>query len=72
MSHPTTQPPSVTPGTSAVRLAMALRQFATAQTLADIVAAKDRAKSAGLSAKDTQTLRAAFDGAKAKFKEPRP
>ena len=53
-------------GTSAVRLAVALRSMASAETMHSVVAAKDKAKAGGLTAKDTATLRVAFDAAKAR------
>lgn len=66
MTTPTTTPPTTTPGASAVRLAVAQRSMASAETLHSVVAAKDKAKTGGLTAKDTAALRAAFEAAKAR------
>ena len=65
--RPNAQKRTVSHGTSAVRLAMALRQMNTAETLAEVIAAKDRAKEGGLNNKDTEALRQAFASAKARF-----
>jgi hypothetical protein len=63
-------PPSstVSAATSAIRLAVAQKAMAQAVTLLDLVAAKNKAKSFGLTPKDTDTLRANFEKAKARFR----
>lgn len=66
MTTPTPTPAHTTHGTSAVRLAVALRSMASAETLHSVVAAKDKAKQGGLTAKDTAALRVAFEAAKAR------
>ena len=66
MTTPTTTPPTTTPGASAVRLAVAQRSMASAETLHSVVAAKDKAKAGGLTARDTQQLKVSFEAAKAR------
>lgn len=68
----TAQHSPITPGlsrtSSAVRLAVAVRGMAQAETLEAAIAAKDKAKNLGLMPKDLETLRAAFEQAKARFR----
>lgn len=52
---------------SSVRLAVAVRRMNSAETMASVIAAKDTAKNAGLTAKDTAALRVAFEAAKARI-----
>lgn len=62
MSSPPTH--TTTYANSSVRLAVAVRRMNSAETMASVIAAKDTAKNAGLTAKDTESLRVAFDAAK--------
>lgn len=66
MTTPTPTPAHTTHGTSAVRLAVAQRSMASAETLHAVAAAKDKAKAGGLTARDTQQLKVSFEAAKAR------
>ena len=46
---------------SAVRLAMAAKAMATAETLQAVINAKDKAKAAGLTPRDTDQLKQHFE-----------
>lgn len=59
--------PTVTRGTSAVRLAVAMRAMEQAPSLNALVKAKDAAKTF-LTPRDLDALRVAFDKAKARFR----
>ncbi|MGQ0711012.1 MAG: hypothetical protein ACT4NV_14845 [Rhodoferax sp.] len=59
----------VTYATSAVRLAIALRCMEQARTVDGVVLAKDVAKAAGLTPKDTEALRCAFEQHKARVRQ---
>jgi hypothetical protein len=63
----TAMQPGLSRTSSAVRLAVAIRAMAQAQTLPEVIAAKDKAKDLGLMPKDLETLRTAFNQAKARF-----
>lgn len=64
--------PAVKPGlsrtVSAIRLAVAIKSMAQAETLKAVITAKDKAKNQGLMPKDLDTLRQEFDLAKARFR----
>lgn len=47
-----------------MRLAVALHSMASAETLHAVVVAKDKAKAGGLTARDTERLKVAFEAAK--------
>ena len=56
--------PGLSRTSSAVRLAVATKAMAQAETLEAVVAAKDKAKNLGLMPKDLETLRVTFSRAK--------
>lgn len=60
--------PGLSRTSSAVRLAVATKAMTQAETLAAVIAAKDKAKGLGLMPKDMQTLRREFNLAKARFR----
>lgn len=60
--------PGLSRTSSAVRLAVATKAMAQAETLQAVIAAKDKAKDLGLMPKDLETLRVTFNQAKAKFR----
>ena len=60
--------PGLSRTSSAVRLAVATKAMAAAETLEAAIAAKDKAKDLGLMPKDLQILRYEFDRAKARFR----
>lgn len=60
--------PGLSRTTSAVRLAVATRAMAKAETLQAVIDAKDKAKDLGLMPKDSQILRNEFKRATARFR----
>lgn len=60
--------PGLSRTSSAVRMGVATRAMAQAETLEDVIAAKDKAKDLGLMPKDLETLRVTFNQAKARFR----
>ena len=60
--------PGLSRTSSAVRLAVATKAMAAAETLEAAIAAKDKAKDLGLMPRDMDALRAAFVQAKARFR----
>lgn len=66
--HAAITTPGLSRTSSAVRLAVATKAMAQAETLDTVIAAKDKAKGLGLMPKDLQTLRREFDQAKARFR----
>lgn len=61
-------PPGLSRTVSQMRLAVASKAMAQAETLAAVIAAKDKAKGLGLMPKELDALRVAFDQAKARFR----
>jgi hypothetical protein len=60
--------PGLSRTSSAVRLGVATKAMAQAETLQAVIAAKDKAKDLGLMPKDLETLRVTFNQAKARFR----
>lgn len=60
--------PGLSRTSSAVRLGVATKAMAQAETLQVVIAAKDKAKDLGLMPKDLETLRVTFNQAKARFR----
>lgn len=67
----TQQPERPTRTVSEVRLANALAAMRRADTLAEVVTAKDKAKTLGLLPKDTEKLKVEFMAAQARLKGQR-
>ncbi len=68
MSATAPMPPGLSRTVSQMRLAVATKAMAQAETLAAVIAAKDKAKGLGLMPKELDALRVAFDQAKARFR----
>jgi hypothetical protein len=68
MSTTAPLPPGLSRTSSAVRLAVATKAMAQAETLQAVIAAKDKAKDLGLLPKDLEALRQEFARAKARFR----
>ena len=68
MSAATPMAPGLSRTVSQIRLAVATKAMTQAETLADVTAAKDKAKGQGLMPKELDALRVAFDQAKARFR----
>lgn len=51
-----------------MRLAVAMRLMSCAQSLSEVVAAKDKAKAAGLTKRDTEKLKTSFETHVARFR----
>lgn len=60
--------PGLSRTSSAVRLAVAVKAMTQADTLAAVIAAKDKAKDLGLMPKDLEILRVTFNQAQARFR----
>ena len=68
MGATTSMPTGLSRTVSQMRLAVATKAMAQAETLAAVIAAKDKAKGPGLMPKELDALRVAFDQAKARFR----
>lgn len=68
MSAAAPMQPGLSRTVSQTRLAVAVKSMTQAETLASVIAAKDKAKGLGLMPKELDALRVAFDQAKARFR----